>query len=54
MAKQENTAKKMKLSTTWKALTILISLLIIYTVYHVFFGLTESVPTTPTGIVEQT
>ena len=53
MEKQGNTAKKTKLSTTWKALTILISLLIIYTVYHVCYGLTESVATTPAGLVEQ-
>lgn len=45
--------KKSRYSFTWKAVTILISLLILYTGYHVFFGLSESVPTTAAGLVEQ-
>lgn len=54
MERQQTKAeKKPKFSFAWKALTIVISLLILYTVYHVFFGLTESVKTTPTGLVEQ-
>ena len=36
-----------------KAIIILISLLILYTFYHVCLGLVESVDTTPTGLVEQ-
>ena len=36
-----------------KAVIILISLLILYTLYHVCMGLTESVKTTPAGLVEQ-
>lgn len=44
---------KKKLSFMWKAATIVILLLIIYTAYHVFFGISESVPTTPAGLVEQ-
>ena len=45
--------KKSQFSLMWKILTVVISLLIIYTIYHVFFGLSESVPTTPAGLVEQ-
>lgn len=44
---------KKKFSFMWKAVTIAILLLIIYTVYHIFFGLSETVPTTPAGLVEQ-
>ena len=53
MEKKNETAKKPRFSPTWKALTIVISLIILYTVYHIFFGLTESVKTTPTGLVQQ-
>ena len=45
--------KKPRFSPAWKALTIVISLLIIYTGYHVFSGLSESVGTTAAGLVEQ-
>ena len=45
--------QKKKYSFMWKALTIAILLLIFYTVYHVAFGLSDTVPTTPAGIVEQ-
>ena len=48
-SKQQNK----KFSFMWKAVTILIVLLIIYTAYHIFFGISESVPTTPAGLVEQ-
>ena len=48
---QEN--KKPHFSRAWKAVTILILLLIIYTGYHVFFGLSEKVRTTAAGLVEQ-
>lgn len=44
---------KKKLSFAWKAITIAILLLIIYTIYHIFFGLSGSVQTTPAGLVEQ-
>ena len=47
------TPKKPRFSRTWKALTIVIALLILYTVYHIFYGLAESVKTTPAGLVEQ-
>lgn len=50
---EQKSAKKPRFSRTWKALTILISLLIVYTGYHVFFGLSESVRTTAAGLVEQ-
>ena len=53
MEKQNQTMKTQKFSLTWKALTIVISLIILYTVYHIFFGLTESVKTTPAGLVQQ-
>lgn len=53
MEKKSENAKKTRFSPTWKALTIVISLIILYTVYHIFFGLTESVKTTPTGLVQQ-
>lgn len=54
MEKQQAKAeKKTRFSFAWKALTVLISLLILYTAYHVFFGLSESVKTTPAGLVEQ-
>ena len=57
MEKQNNTEqkvnKKPRLTLTWKLITVVISLLIIYTVYHVFFGLSESVPTTVAGLVNQ-
>lgn len=45
--------KKPRFTLAWKLITIIISLLIIYTVYHVFFGLSESVSTTPAGFVTQ-
>jgi hypothetical protein len=50
--KKEKQSKN-KFSPAWKALIVLIVLLIIYTVYHVAFGLSESIPTTAAGIVEQ-
>ena len=52
---QKNTQsnKKPRFTLGWKLLTIVISLLIIYTGYHVLFGLSESVPTTAAGLVEQ-
>lgn len=50
---EQKTKKKPRFSFAWKALTVVISLLIIYTAYHVFFGLSERVPTTPAGLVEQ-
>ena len=53
MEEQSKSPKKPRFTNTWKAITILISLLIFYTVYHVFFGLAESVKTTPAGLVEQ-
>lgn len=53
MEEQKKTHKKLRFSNTWKALTVVISLLILYTVYHVAFGLTESLQTTPAGLVEQ-
>lgn len=53
MEGQKKTEGKPRFSHAWKALTIVISLLIIYTVYHISTGLTESVKTTPAGIVEQ-
>ena len=45
--------KKPRFSRTWKALTLVIALLILYTVYHVCYGLVESIKTTPAGLVEQ-
>lgn len=53
MEEQSTTVKKARFSNAWKALVILISLLIIYTIYHVASGLVESVKTTPAGLVEQ-
>ncbi len=50
---KEKKIKKSRFSLMWKILTIAISLLIIYTGYHVFFGLAESLPTTAAGLVEQ-
>lgn len=46
-------AKKTKFSFAWKALTVIISLLILYTVYHIALGLSEGVATTPAGLVKQ-
>ena len=54
MEEQQKSDKKPRFSLAWKALTIVISLLIIYTGYHVLWGLSESVPTTAAGLVEQT
>lgn len=54
MEEQKKSDKKPRFSLAWKALTIVISLLIIYTGYHVLWGLSESVPTTAAGLVEQT
>ena len=53
MEKHEGKIKKRKYSRAWLALTVCIVILIIYTVYHVAYGLTESVPTTAAGIVTQ-
>ena len=54
MEEQKNIEKKPRFSLTWKLLTVVISLLIVYTGYHVLWGLSESVPTTAAGLVEQT
>ncbi len=51
--KTEKTEKKPRLSPAWKALTVVIFLLILYTLYHILFGLSESVATTPAGLVKQ-
>ena len=48
-----NTSQKPHFSLTWKALTLVISLLILYTAYHVIFGLVENPDTTHAGLVEQ-
>lgn len=53
MEEKNKIPKKPRFTNTWKLITVVISLLIIYTVYHVFFGLAESVKTTPAGLVEQ-
>ena len=53
MENRGGNVKKTKYSRSWVALTVCIVILIIYTVYHVVFGLAESVPTTAAGIVEQ-
>ena len=45
--------KQKKFSFAWKLITVVSLLLIIYTIYHVLFGLSESVATTPAGLVEQ-
>lgn len=50
---EKSDAKKVKFSFAWKALTLVILLLIIYTGYHVIFGLAESVKTTPAGLASQ-
>ncbi|MBO5715161.1 MAG: hypothetical protein J6S23_02055 [Clostridia bacterium] len=50
---EKSDTKKLKFSFAWKALTLVILLLIIYTGYHVFFGLAESVKTTPAGLASQ-
>ncbi|MBR2380965.1 MAG: hypothetical protein IKA84_00525 [Clostridia bacterium] len=50
---EKSNTKKLKFSLAWKALTLVILLLIIYTCYHVFFGLAESIKTTPAGLVQQ-
>lgn len=52
MEERRKTPQAPKFTFAWKALTVVISLLILYTVYHVFFGLAESVKTTPAGLVE--
>lgn len=51
--KDQKENKKPRFSLTWKAFTILVSLLIIYTGYHVFYGLAENVKTTAAGLVEE-
>ncbi len=51
MEKGKNTEKQVR-GRTWKLITILISLLILYTLYHVVFGLSDSIPTTSAGLVE--
>ena len=50
---EKSDTKKVKFSFAWKALTLVILLLIIYTGYHVIFGLAESVKTTPAGLASQ-
>ena len=50
---EQKSVKKPRFTLMWKLITVVISLLIIYTAYHVFFGLSESVATTPAGLVEQ-
>ena len=51
--KDQKENKKPRFSLTWKAFTRLVSLLIIYTGYHVFYGLAENVKTTAAGLVEE-
>ena len=53
MEEANNTQKKPKFTFTWKALTVLVILLIFYTLYHVVSGSVESLNTTPAGLVEQ-
>ena len=53
MEEAKATPKMPRFSFSWKALTIIIALLILYTIYHICFGLVESVKTTPAGLVEQ-
>ena len=50
---KEKKVQKSRFSFMWKILTVAISLLIVYTGYHIFFGLSESLPTTVAGLVEQ-
>ena len=50
---EKSDTKKVKFSFAWKALTLVILLLIIYTGYHIFFGLAESVKTTSAGLASQ-
>lgn len=50
---EKSDTKKVKFSFAWKALTLVILLLIIYTGYHVIFGLAESIKTTPAGLASQ-
>ena len=50
---EQNNTKKTRFSLAWKLLTVAISLLIIYTAYHVLFGLSESVATTSAGLATQ-
>lgn len=50
---EQNSAKKPRFTFAWKLLTVAISLLIIYTAYHVMFGLSDSVATTSAGLVTQ-
>ena len=45
---------KKNISPAWIAITVLLSMLILYTVYHVFGNTGGVVKTTPTGFTEQT
>lgn len=45
---------KKKINPAWIAITVLLSLLILYTVYHVFGNKGGTVKTVPTGFTEQT
>ena len=42
-----------KLSPAWKGSTLIIFFLILYMLYHIFFGISESVQTTVAGIVKE-
>ncbi len=53
MEEAKTTPKKSGPTRAWKGLTILIALLILYTVYHVMYGIADNVDTTPAGLVEQ-
>ena len=53
MTEVKDTPKKPKFTFTWKALTVIVILLILYTLYHVASGSAESLKTTPTGFVDQ-
>lgn len=47
-----NSEKKTRVSGGWILMTVAVSLLILYTVYHVFFGLAQGVETTYAGLIE--
>lgn len=43
----------LKFSPAWKGGTLIIFFLILYTLYHVFFGLSDSIETTAAGLVRE-
>ena len=45
---------KNSISLAWISITVLVSLLILYTAYHIFSNIGSSVKTTPTGFTEET